>query len=84
MTQKDSIIDTEDDGSAKFSWPRVAGFSFAIALHVSAFMLMLTPAAPPEAAEELPETVEVTFIEPPPPPPPPPTAWWSALSPTAA
>ena len=46
MTQYDSHYGFDDDAARKFSWARVAGFSFAIALHVSAFMLMLTPTAP--------------------------------------
>ncbi|TXH19298.1 MAG: energy transducer TonB, partial [Gammaproteobacteria bacterium] len=49
MTQYDSHYGFDDDAARKFSWARVAGFSFAIALHVSAFMLMLTPTAPPQS-----------------------------------
>jgi protein TonB len=64
---------TDQDPSVKrFSWPRVAGTAFAIALHVAVFLMLLAPISGQQAADEEEEVTLVNFIEPPKPPPPPP------------
>ncbi|HEX5693937.1 MAG TPA: energy transducer TonB, partial [Arenimonas sp.] len=55
-----------------FSWARIGGNAFAIALHAIAFMLLMAPVNPPEVSKAAEEVTAVSFIEPPPPPPPPP------------
>ena len=72
MTQDLAKPENNDDREGGLSWPRIAGISFALALHAAALLLLLAPISPPaqEADEE--DVVNVTFIEPPPPPPPPP------------
>ena len=41
-----------DNPKASFSWPRVAGTAFAIALHVVVFLMLLAPVSSQKAAEE--------------------------------
>lgn len=38
-----------DDG---LNWPRIAGITLAIAVHVAALLLMLAPVAPPGGAQD--------------------------------
>ncbi|MBZ0088192.1 MAG: energy transducer TonB, partial [Thermomonas sp.] len=52
------------------SGPRIAGYSFAIAIHVAIVLVLLTPLQPPAQDVAQNDSVIVTFIEPPPPPPP--------------
>ena len=61
-----------DSSRPRFSWPRVAGTAFAIALHVVVFMTLLAPVTSQKAPVDEEEVTLVNFIEPPPPPPPPP------------
>ena len=70
MTEHLPPTDTHDRPA--LSWPRIAGFSFVIALHVAALMLLLMPVAPPGQKAQEEEVTLVNFIKPPPPPPPPP------------
>ena len=59
----------DNDTETGFSWRRVAGQSFALALHAGAFMFLIAPVMPPDAIEEeQDQVIDVTFIEPPPPP----------------
>lgn len=76
MTQDLDLAHTETSEEREretgLSWPRIAGISFALALHAAALLLLLAPIAPPAPEQEKEDVVSVTFIEPPPPPPPPP------------
>lgn len=69
MTDTHSNFDTPRQS---LSWPRIAGTSFAIALHVVVFMTLMAPVTSQQAADQEEEVTLVNFIEPPPPPPPPP------------
>src|SRR5690606_16273088 len=62
--------DNRDDEG--LNWPRIAGITVAIAVHVAALMLILAPVAPPGGADDEEDVTRVVIIEPPPPPPPPP------------
>ncbi len=72
MTEDLAHIEKNDNRDGGVSWPRIAGFSFAIALHAAALLLLLAPLSPPAQEVDKDDVVSVTFIEPPPPPPPPP------------
>ena len=72
MTQDLANTEKNDDRNGGLSWPRIAGISFAIALHAAALLLLLAPISPPAQDAEEEDVVNVTFIEPTPPPPPPP------------
>jgi len=61
-----------DSSRPRFSWPRIAGTSFAIALHVVVFMTLMAPVTSQKAADKEDDVTLVNFIEPPKPPPPPP------------
>ena len=54
------------------SWPRIAGTSFAIALHVVVFMALMAPISSQKNVDKQDDVTLVNFIEPPKPPPPPP------------
>lgn len=55
----------------RIRWPRVAGLSVALIVHVVMFsMLMLPPRADSKLLDDDDPTLDVVFIEPPPPPPP--------------
>lgn len=54
------------------SWPRIAGTSFAIALHVVVFMALMAPISGQQKVDKEEDVTLVSFIEPPKPPPPPP------------
>ena len=56
------------------SWPRIAGTSFAIALHVVVFMALMAPISGQQKVDKEEDVTLVSFIEPPKPPPPPPRA----------
>ena len=57
----------------RIRWPRVAGLSVALIVHVVMFsMLLLPPSLDAPEGEIDDDMVEVVFMEPPPPPPPPP------------
>ena len=76
---------TDQSGATRFNWKRTWALSGAIAIHVAAILMMLSPAAPPQAKEKAKEKiVQVEFIKPPPmpppPAPPPPVAEQSAMS----
>lgn len=61
-----------DDPRQPLSWSRISGISFAMALHVAMFMMLMAPVAAEHATDADDEVTSVNFIEPPPPPPPPP------------
>ncbi|MBC7655588.1 MAG: energy transducer TonB [Frankiaceae bacterium] len=61
-----------DTPKQTFSWPRIAGTSFAIALHVVVFMTLMAPVTSQKTADKEDDVTLVNFIEPPKPPPPPP------------
>ena len=69
MTDLHTSFDTPKQ---TFSWPRIAGTSFAIALHVVVFMTLMAPVTSQKAADKEDDVTLVNFIEPPKPPPPPP------------
>ncbi len=69
MTDLQTSFDTPKQ---TFSWPRIAGTSFAIALHVVVFMTLMAPVTSQKAADKEDDVTLVNFIEPPKPPPPPP------------
>ncbi len=69
MTDSHTSFDTP---KPTFSWPRIAGTSFAIALHVVVFMTLMAPVTSQKAADKEDDVTLVNFIEPPKPPPPPP------------
>lgn len=76
MTEDLAYIEKKEGRDSGLSWPRIAGISFAIALHAAALLLLLSPVAPPAPDVQKDDVVSVTFIEPPPPrpspvPPPP-------------
>ena len=73
MTQDLANPENNDNREGGLSWPRIAGISFALALHAAALLLLLAPISPPAQDADEEDVVNVTFIEPPPPPPPPPT-----------
>ena len=52
------------------SWPRIAGTSFAIALHVVVFMALMAPISGQQKVDKEEDVTLVSFIEPPKPPPP--------------
>ena len=54
MTQDLATPENNDDREGGLSWPRIAGISFALALHAAALLLLLAPISPPaqEADEE--------------------------------
>jgi periplasmic protein TonB len=64
--------DSIDFPRQKISWPRIAGTSFAIALHVVVFMMLMAPISGQQAADKEEDVTLVSFVEPPKPPPPPP------------
>ena len=64
--------DSIDYPRQKLSWPRIAGTSFAIALHVVVFMMLMAPISAQKAADKEDDVTLVSFVEPPKPPPPPP------------
>ena len=68
MTQDLDQTEKKDDREGGLSWPRIAGLSFAVALHAAALLLLLAPISPPAQDVEEDDVVSVTFIEPPPPP----------------
>ena len=68
MTQDLANTEKKEDREGGLSWPRIAGISFAIALHAAALLLLLAPISPPAQDVEDEDVVAVTFIEPPPPP----------------
>jgi len=43
MTEDLAHIEKNDNRDSGLSWPRIAGFSFAIALHAAALLLLLAP-----------------------------------------
>ena len=51
------------------SWPRIAGTSFAIALHVVVFMALMAPISGQQKVDKEEDVTLVSFIEPPKPPP---------------
>ena len=58
-------IATPNDKPDGLSWRKIAAQSFAIALHVGAFMFLLAPVkAPPQDKEQEEDIVEVVFLEP--------------------
>ena len=61
----------QDESQQLFSWARVCGIAFVIALHVLAVMLLLIPATAPNLSKEK-ERTKVAFVKTPPPPPMPP------------
>lgn len=61
-----------DNPKQTLSWPRIAGTSFAIALHVVVFMTLMAPVTSQKNADKEEDVTLVNFIEPPKPPPPPP------------
>ena len=69
MTDLHTSFDTPKQ---TFSWPRIAGTSFAIALHVVVFMTLMAPVTSQQSADKEDDVTLVNFIEPPKPPPPPP------------
>lgn len=63
----------EEAPDNRVRWPRVAGLSVALIVHVVMFgMLLLPPTADAPSATQDELLTDVVFIEPPPPPPPPP------------
>ena len=69
MTDLHTSFDTPKQ---TLSWPRIAGTSFAIALHVVVFMTLMAPVTSQKAPDKEDDVTLVNFIEPPKPPPPPP------------
>ena len=63
-------LKTRYEQQRKFSWPRVAANSAAIAVHVLIFMMLMAPVAGPDSKKGDDEITLVSFAEPPPPPPP--------------
>ena len=55
-----------DNPKQTLSWPRIAGTSFAIALHVVVFMTLMAPVTSQKSADKEDEVTLVNFIEPPP------------------
>ena len=72
MTETTARYEYQEDREQGLNWPRIAGISAAIAVHVAALMLLMAPVSPPPQADEQEDRVDVQFIERPPPPPPPP------------
>jgi protein TonB len=68
----DNLLPSYETAKQPLSWPRIAGTSFAIALHVVVFMTLMAPVTPAQTADEEEDVTLVSFIEPPKPPPPPP------------
>ncbi|MGG6462977.1 energy transducer TonB family protein [Solilutibacter silvestris] len=62
----------DDDAAVGLNWPRIAGMSAALAVHVAALLLLMAPVSPPQGDADKTERVAVQLIKPPPPPPPPP------------
>ena len=61
----------EENGREPFSWKRTWALAVAIGLHAFAFLLLVSPMAPPgQKHAEKEHIVQVNFIEPPPPEPP--------------
>ena len=71
MTETTARYEYQEDREDGLNWPRIAGMTAAIAVHVAALMLLMAPVSPPQTADEQEDRVDVQFIEPPPPPPPP-------------
>ena len=70
MTQRLRTTDKNDD-DVGLNWPRIAGYSFVVAVHLAALLLLLAPVAPPGQQQQEEDVTRVVIIEPPPPPPPP-------------
>ncbi|WP_262071995.1 energy transducer TonB [Stenotrophomonas sp. Marseille-Q5258] len=68
MTEQLVVHRYEQRDDTGFSWPRIVGIAFVIALHLAAFMMLLIPAVAPKAAAEKERNIMVTLVDAPPPP----------------
>ncbi len=67
MTEQLVVHRYEQRDDTGFSWPRIVGIAFVIALHLTAFMMLLIPAVAPKAAAEKERNIMVTLVDAPPP-----------------